>query len=170
MWLTPGSVDDYDPADFSFLGDEQQAKLTRSVERFRAVAEKVPGSKPATREQEQEARAAFDDILQLLQPLQFRDAESFRTQTLMRRELRGKLPKWVTSITCETGVDLIDEPAIRIWLDVTDDAVDKRKIEKHGNAIHDTVDEAYRRIGGKRWPFVRFRSPDAFAMSKGVSA
>src|SRR5207244_5250542 len=60
--------------------------------------------------------AAFGEILRLLQPHRFRDAESFRTQTLLSRELRGEWPDWVTGLFCETGTDVGGDPAIWIWI------------------------------------------------------
>lgn len=170
IWLTPRSVDGFDPNDFRFLDEDQQVALQESIERFRKVAEQVPGNKPATRLHAKEGRNAFGEILKLLQPHRFKDAESFRMQVLLERELKGQLPDWVTGIDCETGLDLSDEPAIWIWVHVTDDAVDKGKFAKQVLAIHDAVEAAYQRIGGRRWPFVRFQNPDAFAHRKGASA
>jgi hypothetical protein len=169
-WLTPRSVDGFRIEDFEFLEEEQRSILGESVERFLAVARQVPGNKPATPEQAEEGRAAFEAILRVLQPDRFKDAESFRTQVLLDRELEGKLPGWVTGISCETGLDLVGDPAIWIWVDVTDDATNRRKVAKEGQAIHETIETAYRRIGGRRWPFIRFRSPDASARRQGASA
>jgi hypothetical protein len=170
MWLTPGSVDGFDPNDFRFLGEEQQETLRMSIERFRAAASQVPGNEPATRSQAEEGRAAFGEILRILQPHRFRDAESFRTQVLLERELRGQLPRWVTGLSCETGTDVVGDPAVWIWVEVTDAATKKGRIEKAGQGLHERIAAAYRRVGGRRWPFIRFRSPDAFARREGGAA
>jgi hypothetical protein len=170
MWLTPRSVEGFNEDDFAFLEEEQRATLRENVERFRTVASQVPAKKPATPEQVEQGQAAFGEILRILQPHRFRDAESLQTQILLERELRGKLPRWVTGISCETGLDLTDDPAIWIRVDVTDSATDKGLIEKHGLAIAEEIRSAYQRIGGRRWPFVRFRSPDAFAHREEGSA
>jgi hypothetical protein len=170
MWLTPDAVDGFDPNDFKFLDEQRQAALRASVERFRAVASQVPVNRAATRAQAEAGRAAFADILQILQPHRFRDAESFQTQVLLERALQGKLPRWVTGLFCETGTDVGGDPAIWIWVEVTDDATTKGRVEKEGQAIHDQIDSAYRKIGGRRWPFIRFRSPDAFARREGGAA
>lgn len=170
MWLTPRSVDGFDPNDFQFLDEDQQARLRAVVERFRAVASSVPGNQPATRPQAEEGRAAFAEILQILQPHRFRDAESFQTQVLLERGLRGQLPRWVTGLFCETGTDVGGDPAVWIWVEVTDDATTKGRIEKEGQGVHELISAAYRRIGGRRWPFIRFRSPDALARREGGAA
>jgi hypothetical protein len=170
MWLTPRSVDGFDPSDFSFLAEEKQEALRTTVERFRAVARQVPANKPATRQQAEEGRTAFGDLLSLLQPHRFRDAESFQTQVELERELLGKLPRWVTGIFCETGRDLSDEPAVWIWVEVTDEATDKNRIAKYGQRIEEEITSAYRQIGGRRWPFVRFRNPSEMAGRQGVAS
>lgn len=161
LWLTPRSVEGYDPVDFSFLDEGEQTRLRDGVERFRAAAGQVAADAAPTERQAKEGDAAFRAILALLRPHRFRDAESFRTQILLDRALQGGLPPWVTAVACETGTDLGGDPAIWIWVDVTDEATRRGKVEKEGQAIHDRIESAYHRIGGRRWPYIRFRSPDA---------
>lgn len=165
-WLTERTVDGFDPNEFRFLDEEQQAALTKSVERFRAAAREVRADKPATQLQTEEGRGALEEILHILQPHKFRDAESFWTQVVLERELQALLPAWVTGICCECGVDSVGGAAVWIWIDVKDRAVEKRLIEKEGQALHEVIEDAYRRTGGRRWPYIRFRSPDAFARKK----
>jgi hypothetical protein len=163
LWLKPRTVDGFDPAEFQFLPADQGQTLEESVRRFRAVAGAVSKKRRPTPEQVREAREALAGVLDLLPTQQFWDAESFRTHVGLNRVLAGQLPKWVTGVTCETGVDHVGDPVMRIWVDVTDKAVDQRKIEKHGRTIRDQMEEAYHAVGGRRMPFIRFRSPDAFA-------
>jgi len=167
-WFTPWALYGYDPADFAFLDDDRRAALTQNVERFRTATD-GPKKKP-TPARIDEGRAAIEEIGRLLETRRFPDGESLRAQTLMERQLVGELPKWVTGISCQTGEDHMGEPAMRIWLDVTDEAVDKRKIDKHANDITDTVREAYQRIDKRRWPYVLFRSPDASVLANGGRA
>src|SRR4051812_33833404 len=61
FWLTPGSVDGFDPADFDFLDKGDLALLRRNVESFRRVAASVPGDRPATKQQLEEAAVAFGE-------------------------------------------------------------------------------------------------------------
>jgi hypothetical protein len=79
---------------------------------------------------------------------------------LLTHELHGKLPRWGTGITCQTGLDPVGEPAIWIWVEVTDEAVARRKITRRGQTIHELVGDAYWKIGGRLLSFIRFRSPD----------
>jgi len=170
LWLTLRSIDGFEIGEFEFLDEDRRIALNESVQRFREVAGAVRADKPATPAQANEGRAAFEAILSILQPHRFHDAESFRTLVLLERELAGRLPNWVTALHCETGTDLAGDPGIWIRVDVTDAAVDKGKVVKQWQIVHDAVETAYARIGGRRWPFIRFRSPDAFAHRQGVPA
>lgn len=168
-WLTPESVEGFDPNDFGFLPDEQQKALRESVERFRTVACQVSENTPATQAQFEEGRSAFGEIRRILQYGIRWDVEAFRSQMLLERELQGRLPSWVTVLSSEIFTDTIGDPAVWICIDVTDEAVDDGKIEDQWHALSERVEDAYRRVGGKRWPYIRFRSPDAFARSQPVS-
>jgi hypothetical protein len=157
-WLTPRSVDGFDPGDFAFLEPAQQQALNHAVERFRTEASQVPTKNPPSPQQAKEAAAAFLEIVKLLQPNRFHDAETFRIQTLVERELQGKLPPWIESITCKTGIDVSDDPALWVWLNVSQDATAKKLITKEGRGIQEEVVAAIRRLGIPRWPYVRFQS------------
>jgi hypothetical protein len=169
-WLKPRSVGGFDPNDFAFLDDQTRAALQEGVERFRAIADRMPRKKPPSWELLEEGRDALRAIVDLLHPFEYVDGESFRTRILLERELRGKLPRWVTGISCRTGLDLVDEPAIWIQVDVTEAAVNKKLIAKHWPEIDDEIKEAYWRIGGRRYVFIRYDSSDAFAHRKEKTA
>jgi len=169
-WLSPWSVDEFDLNDFRFLDQDQQQALKESVEQFLDVAHQIPDKQSATETQIETGRKAFEKIVQLLRPDRYWDAESLRTEVLLNRELRAKVPGWVTAISCETGTDSVGDPALWVWLDVTDKAVDQGKIEKNWRPLHDAVEAAYRNIRGRRWLYIHFRSPDAFARKEGGAA
>jgi hypothetical protein len=170
MGLTPRSLEGFDPEDFTFLDQHQQAELGLAVERFRAIVGEVSRDQPVTPQQTEQALDSFETILRILQPHRFRDAESFQTQVRLGTKLQGRLPRWVTGLRCETGTDTAGDLALWIWVEVTDDATTKGRIEKEGQVIHDLIESAYRETGGRRWPFIRFRSPDAFARRQGGAA
>jgi len=164
-WLIPRSVNGFDVRDFDFLEPGQQEALRQAVERFRSVADQVSAKKPATASQKREAGQAFLEILEVLKPDQFIEADGFRIQTLLEKELRGKLPSWVKGISCETGTDTGDDPAVWIWLHVTDEATDRGLVAKHALGILDEVQSAFDRIGSHRWPYIRFRNPSELPAS-----
>lgn len=165
LWLTPRSVNGFDVRDFDFLEPAQQEALGASVEKFRAVANQVSPKKPASASQKKEAGQAFLEILKILKPDQFIEADAFRIQTLLERELQGKLPSWVKGITCETGTDTGDDPAVWIWLHVTDEATDRGLVAKHAIGILEEAQSAFDRIGSHRWPYILFRNPSELPAS-----
>jgi len=158
IWLTPGTVAGYDPEAFSFLASPERQQLSRAVSDFLDVARQVPGDGPASRPQLRQGWEAFQTLLRLLRPHQFTDFETFKIQYRLERELAGKLPPWVEGLACETGVDVADDPALWIWLNVSQEAVDNDLVIKEGPRVHDEVVRAARRLHTGRWPFVRFRS------------
>jgi hypothetical protein len=166
-WLTPRSVDGFDPTDFDFLESEQREALRRSVEAFLAVAAAVPRKKAASPRQVREGGTAFSEILRILQPHRFWDADSFRIQTVLDRDLRGKLPSWVTGICCETGTDVGDDPAVWIYVRVTDAATEKGLIAKHWQEIDDQIKTALRKVERSRWPYIRYQNPSDLVDSEG---
>jgi hypothetical protein len=168
VWLTPRSVDEFEPQDFTFLDPADFEQLCRNVEAFRRVASQVSGDKPASPQQLQEAATAFEQIVRLLRPHQFLDFESFKIQYRLERALRGKLPHWIESFVCQTGTDVGNDPAVWVTLNVSQEAVDKELVVKEGRLVREVVDAAVRRLRVGRWPYVRFQSLDELAaMRKG---
>src|SRR5260370_464813 len=66
LWLTPKSVEGFDPADFLDWPKHEREKLTKEVESFRAIAEQVPANKPATNAQSKQARKHLERELQIV--------------------------------------------------------------------------------------------------------
>jgi hypothetical protein len=77
-WLTPKSVQGFDPADFAFLPPEERNRLTENVNGFLALAKTVDPKKPATAEQVEAATPFFTDIVKSLEFDRFADAEAYR--------------------------------------------------------------------------------------------
>ena len=74
FWLTPGAVGDYDEADFAFLERDEVAQLSKSVLRFRQLAQTVNPRGPVTREQLAEAIPLFQVIIERLEFERFADS------------------------------------------------------------------------------------------------
>jgi hypothetical protein len=165
-WLTPGSVDDFDPQDFAFLAPADLDRLQRSVEAFRQVASQVPGDRPASPQQLESAATPFGEIVRLLRPHLFPNLETFKIQYRLENELRGKLPRWVEDFVCETGVDLTDDPALWVWVYVSQEAVDNDLVVKEGQKVREVVLSAVRRLRIDRWPYVRFQSRAELALAR----
>ncbi len=69
IWVTPKSVEGYDPCDFVDLPPLQQQELREAVEGFREIARKVPKDGPPTAAQLQEAKPLFLAIVRSVQDL-----------------------------------------------------------------------------------------------------
>jgi hypothetical protein len=157
-WFTSRSVDDFDREDFAFLESDDLDRLSSNIDAFRRITSPVPGDRPASNSQIQEAWTALQEILRLLQPHEFPSPEGFQIQYRLERELRGKLPPWIESFVCETGTDVSEDPAVWVWLNVSQEAVDKDLVAREGQQVRDEVEAAVRRLRVERWPYVRFRS------------
>jgi hypothetical protein len=68
-WLTPQSVEGFDPQDFSDLPPPKQQELRRAVDGFLAVAATVPPNAPATKQQVRKALSHFRRIVSIVQHL-----------------------------------------------------------------------------------------------------
>jgi len=67
IWLTPKSVEGFDPSDFGDLSQAEQAALVENVERFVDVAGGVPSNQPAQPEEIVKALPHFRDIVSFVQ-------------------------------------------------------------------------------------------------------
>jgi hypothetical protein len=66
LWLTPRSVGGFKPDDFPELSPAKRRELREEIERFRAVACKVPANAPATKEQVRDALPHFKRVVELV--------------------------------------------------------------------------------------------------------
>ncbi len=89
---------------------------------------------------------------------QFPYLEAFQIQYRLERQLKGKLPAWIESFNCEIGTDVVGDPAVWVWLNVSQEAAANDLVVKEGEQVRDLVQTAVRRLRVGRWPFVRFRS------------
>ena len=66
LWLTPKSVEGFDPADFADRPKKERQELSREVAAFRAIAEEVPANKAASKAQSREARKHLEQTLEIV--------------------------------------------------------------------------------------------------------
>lgn len=168
FWLTPKSVDGYDPNDFDFLPDEERERLTERVRQFREAASKAPDNAPATDEQIRDAMPKFDGVLEIVRPDKYADLDSFIVGKKIEREVSGKLPEWVRGLFFETGFDVSEEPALWIWVEVDDKALDEKEILRRFDSVREELRTAASRICPERWPFIRLRETSEREASEGA--
>lgn len=156
-WLTPKSVEGYDPDDFDFLADEERQRLTDNIKHFRATASKVPHIGPPTNEQIREAMPEFENILKTIRPDRYGDLDAFVLGKKIEREVSGTLPQWARELIFETGFDVSGEPALWIWVEVDDKALDETEVLRRFDSVREELRTAALRICPGRWPFIRLR-------------
>jgi hypothetical protein len=112
-WLSPATVADLLEIDFHTMRPEQREKLFQAVERFKAIAE-IASPAP---EQVAEARAAFDAILDIVQP--YLTPESVEIRELIVKAWRNERD-WVSTFDYELGTNWSRQPVVWLWLVMKD--------------------------------------------------
>jgi hypothetical protein len=64
FWLTPKSVEGFDPADFADWPKNEREELSREVAAFLAIAKEVPANKAVTKAQSNQARKHLERAIQ----------------------------------------------------------------------------------------------------------
>ncbi len=68
LWLTPRSVEGFDPADFADWPRKEREELAREVAAFLEIARRVQANKPATKTQSKQARKHLERAIQIVRP------------------------------------------------------------------------------------------------------
>jgi hypothetical protein len=166
-WLTPKAVEEFDPADFEFLSEEERRDLQESVTRFLQVVEQVPESGQPSAVRVEAALPPFRRIVDILRPDKYADLDALVIGKRLEQYLRGRLPDWVRELVFETGNDAtLGEPAIWIWVEIADEAAKEEVFSQNTRLARSIVHEAARKIAPDRWPFIRFRSSSEQRASK----
>ncbi len=156
-WLTPATVEGFDPDDFTFLPQSERDERKTSVERFRKVAETVPDSGPATKEPIKEALPRFRRILETLRPDRIPDVDGFRAVKMLESL---QFPE-VVNVIWEFDTDATGEPAIRVWVVMKDEVAKRPGFFEKEVKIRDQIDLALRRLGLRWWPYIGFITASA---------
>jgi hypothetical protein len=96
IWLSPNIVQRYDPAEFGDLRPEIRDGLTRTIERFRGIAETVPADQPATAEQFARGQEAFRALLTSIRNVVLSEWEQAVEALVENTESWVKELGWVT--------------------------------------------------------------------------
>lgn len=68
LWLTPKSVEGFDPADFGDWPRKEREELANKVAAFLDIATRVGADKPATKTQSKQARRQLKGIIAIVRP------------------------------------------------------------------------------------------------------
>ena len=96
LWISPGNVAAFDPADFADLDADTRNALVAAVAKFRQVAETVDGGKPTLPEQRDAALGPFRRIVRIVQDLVFQDWLRASTDLLADAETWAREEGWPT--------------------------------------------------------------------------
>lgn len=155
LWLTPKSVQGFEPNDFSELGHDRQKELQIAVQQFRDVAIQVPPDKPATPEQYRTAKGHFEKILKLLDHYIPTTDEIIDVDNAL---LGIEFPPWVVDWNFELGSDEDDEPAVWVNIFIDRDKAPGKELGRFALGMTQKIREALSAAGIDRWPFVRIRT------------
>jgi len=158
IWLTPKTVEGFDPKEFEFLSPAERASLTDAVDRFRDIARKVPPNKPATDEQIQQALPQFHRIVEILRPDKYADPDAFVIGKRVEQRLADHFPPSICELRFGTGEDTSGVPALWIWVVLKNEAAAKDVFSSNVRAVRELLEATVRELGTDRWPYVRFRT------------
>jgi hypothetical protein len=157
-WLTPDSVDGFDPAEYGFLPTAEREELADAVGRFLEVAGQVPLDGSATKPQVESGRRELQRILAVLDTDHFADADAFVIGKRLHTGLGTWLPPYVRDLRVETGFHADDDPAVWIYVIIADDAARDEVLSENTRNVRQLMDREWKRMDDSRWPSVRFRT------------
>jgi len=166
LWLNPELVEGYNVSDFEFLSEEERQDLTRAVERFLSAARQVSPDGSTSDRCVQQGLEALRSIFKIIGPNKFLDAEALKIGKRIEGVLSGRLPGYVRGLRFETGEDASGEPALWIWVELDDEAVEASDFSEKTKLVRDTIVRAVAEQAVGRWPYVRFESASERAESQ----
>lgn len=155
IWLTPSSVNGFNPRDFLELSETQRDNLKENVRRFVEIAKNVPPTEPATKEQIQEAMQCFQEILSI--------TEAYMPSGAELEDVRDALeavafPDAVLTLDFELGIDSSGDPALWVWVFVDSDVAASAEFTQIATDIRQLLRDSLTAAGVTRWPYIRFRT------------
>ena len=159
IWLTPQTVDGFNPADFEFLTPTERQDLAEAVQRFRDIARQKPSDEQAKDEQIERALPYFRRILEIVRPDKYGDAEALELGKKVELQLADQLPSTVRELRFETGVDWVGKPALFICIVFNDEPKSDEEFLANAEEVRPLVQETVHRMDIPHWPFVSFRIP-----------
>lgn len=159
VWLTPASVDGFHEEDFSFLPDEERSRLANLVRRFQQLAAQVSPNAPAAEETIEQAEPIFQQIVEMLEFDRYADDEAYRIGKQIEQAIKPHRPAELAELRfVESGLDSTGDPALWIWVILTDRAAETPGFESKATAIRKLLESSARQVAPERWPYVRIRT------------
>ncbi len=154
VWLSPNTVKNFDESDFTFLPDEEHAKLRRTVDEFRQLA--IQAQDGPTVAQIERGYDLFATINNLIAP-------NFGEESDLRRITDAiwpvPRPKYALGVDCRIGTDSTGDPATWIRLIVQDDVeIESPAVQAELDRLRGAYREAIQKAGVDRWPYTTVRT------------
>jgi hypothetical protein len=161
-WLTPLAVAGFDPDDFYTLSPEEKAALAEHVERFMAVAEKVPSGATPAPEQVREAREHFLAVRRMVDRYVW-DRESWDIICAIEKARQDWFRKdpglgFIVGADVRVGEDATGDPAVSVWFIVTDAAAADDRIFEFLPLLREYMTELLDAMGHRRFVYLFFQS------------
>ncbi len=155
IWLTPSAVKGFSADDFPELGAGQQGALAHAVQEFEGIARQVPTDAPATDQQFNEAKAALERMLVILQSYLPSHDEGTQIGTALATL---PFPTWVLNWDYEVGSDEDGVPAVWVTVYADERSVAPDEFGRRASELIPKLRSALRATGIDRWPFIRMRT------------
>ncbi len=146
-WLNPKLFAQFDPSDFEALPEPEVDALRSAVASFREAVQAHLQARDAngTGESTDHARALASllQILAILRPDQYQDAEAFALGKSLEPDLAGLLPDWIRRVEFRTGHDHWGNPAVWIACVGDEGRIDRESMRRwfleHRDRLYDLV-------------------------------
>jgi hypothetical protein len=93
-----------------------------------------------------------------MRPDKYNDIQAFIIGKRLEVWVRDALPVWVRELVFETDLDSSGTPALWIWVECEDEAVEEKSFFDKFRLVSETLREAASQICPERWTYVRLRS------------
>ena len=171
-WLTPFTVLGFRQEEFQFLSPEELSRLTDGVKGVRAVTSEMRPDQPATEVQREQALPHFLAVLEVLEYDRYSDVPALILGKQIEHRLASNWPPCLDHLRFRTGLDSTDDPALWVWVFVTEETeeYDEIKFLTRANAVEDVLEPIARELAPEGRVYLRFRSTLDLPERQGVPA
>ena len=152
IWLMPKSVRGFDANDFPKLAPERQHELSEAVREFLAAANEVPVKDLPTPDQIARGSAAFEKIIEILDPYLSMHPEAQRIQEALETV---EFPYPVANWDYKIGENHVGDPAVWVTIFVDERVNPARKLGRFPLELTHEIRHAFSDFKIDRLPYIR---------------
>ncbi len=158
LWLTTDAVQGFDISGFYGLSADQRRDIEGLIEGFRAVAAQVPPGGQPTDEQVRQARERFLAIYRVVGKYLFHEVSQEVIPAIEHTLAEDWVPDFVVRYDCEVGTDSTGDPAVWVWLIVTDEATKDDRVFQSLGPLRNAIMQSLRARGVDSWVYLSVRT------------